>query len=107
MKHLKLFIENKSMPSIFTKQVVYSVDCSDLASFIEDLYGKNPEIEACLEMGHDETFEIGVDSEEFERLEFDKWIKKQEYSRSEVYMLMNKLAFDGHIENGDYLIKTY
>lgn len=108
MKYLKKFItESVNMSSIFRKQVIYSVDCSDLSSLIQNLYGKNPEIEASLELGHDDDFEIEANSDEFVEKEFNNWLKEQEYERSEIYMLMNKLAFDGHIENSDYLIKTY
>ena len=75
MKYLKKFInESVSIPSIFRKQVIYSVDCSDLSSLIQNLYGKNPEIEACLELGHD--FEIEASSDEFVEKGFNDWIKK-------------------------------
>lgn len=111
MKHLKKFNEGKKnkvkMSDIFTKKVIYSVDCSDLSSLIKKLYGNNPEIEACLELGHDDDFEIEANASEYDEKEFRKWEKKPNWERSEVYMLMNKLAYDGHIEDGDYLIKTY
>jgi len=106
MKHLKLYNENIEMPSIFTKKIVYSVDCSDLASLIQKLYGKYPEIEASLELGHDETYEIEANAEEFSENEFQSWLNIPKYQRSEIYMLMAKLSLDGHIIDGDYLIKT-
>ena len=106
MKYLR-GINESEMSSIFTKQVVYSVDCSDLAALIEELYGQYPEIEASLELGHDDTFEIGAYGSEFDEREFNNWLKSPSNSRSEIYMLMNKLVYDGHIEEGDYLIKTY
>lgn len=110
MKHLRRINEMVNMPSIFKKQVVYSVDCSDLASLIKKLYGHDPQIEASLELGDDDTFEIEAIASEFEdksQREFDAWKIKPRWRRHEIYMLMNKLAFDGHIEDGDYLIKTY
>lgn len=82
MKHIKLF-ENMNTNSIFRRKVVYSVECGDLSDLIIKLYGKNPEIEASLELGHDDIFE------------------------REIYMLMHKLAFDGHIEDGLYLIEVW
>jgi hypothetical protein len=106
MKHIKHF-ESANMSPIFKKQVVYSVDCSDLSELIGKLYGHYPEIEASLELGHDDTFEIEANAEELDEEEFNEWLKKPHHERFEIYMLMNKLAFDGHIENGDYLIKTY
>lgn len=103
---IKKFNEN-TMNSIFTKQVVYSVDCSDLSALIQKLYGQNPEIEASLELGHDDTFEISANASELDEEEFKKCANKPSHSYSDIYMLMNKLASDGHIIDGDYLIKTY
>lgn len=95
------------MSPIFTKEVTYSVDASDLAYLINNLYGQDPEIEASCEMGHDDIVEIGADSGEYDDDDkFKKWLNKREYQRSEIRMLMHKLAFDGHIEDGTYLIKT-
>lgn len=94
------------MSDIFTKKTIYTVDCGDLSALIEKLYGQYPEIEASLELGHDDDFEISADSGEYDESEFNEWKSKPSWSRSEIYMLMNKLAYDGHIENGDYLIKT-
>ncbi len=102
---IKKFNETK-MSSIFKKQTVYSVDCSDLSGLIRTLYGKNPEIEASLELNRDDTFEIEANAGEFVQKEFDKWRTKPSWDRSEIYMLMNKLAYDGYIVDGDYLIKT-
>lgn len=111
MKHLKLYESVVKMPSIFKKQVVYSVNCSDLSSFIIKIYGRDPEIEACLELGDDSTFEIEASASEFvnsdQEDEFAQWLKKPKWYRSEIYMLMNKLSLDGHIVDGNYLIKTY
>ena len=112
MKHLKKFnkiIENNNskMSDIFTKKVIYSVDCSDLSALIQKLYGHNPEIEACLELGHDDSFELSANANEYDDNDFNDWKNKPNWERSEVYMLMNKLANDGHIDDGDYLIKTY
>ena len=113
MNNLKKFNENMNMsnsfvtqPSIFTRQVVYSVDSDDKSSLIQGFYGRNPEIEASLELGHDDTFEISANGDELDEVEFNQWKVKPVWQRSEIYMLMNKLAFDGHIKNGDYLIKT-
>lgn len=104
---IKLFEEyNTQMPGIFKKKVIYSVDCSDLAEMIERLYGRDPEIEASLELGHDDFFELEANAKEFDQSSFDSWSKKPDWSRSEIYMLMNKLAYDKHIEDGDYLITT-
>lgn len=103
MKHIKLF---ESMNSIFRKKVVYSVECSDLADLIQKLYGQDPEIEASLELGHDDTFEIKARASEFDENEFNRWKQRRSFERSEIYMLMNKLAFDGHIDDGLYLIKV-
>ena len=107
MKIKKFNENNQTQPHIFKKQVVYSVDCSDLEYFIKNLYGKYPEIVASLELGDDDTFEISASSTEIDEKEFNRWISRPSHSRSEIYMLMNKLASDGYIENGDYLIKTY
>lgn len=108
MKHLKQFESNEfKMNPIFTKQVVYSVDSSDLAGFILNIYGRDPEIEASLELGHDDTFEISANADESDEDDFNEWLKNPRYDTSEIYAIMNKLAADGHIENGDYLIKTY
>lgn len=104
---IKKFNESAEMPDIFTRQIIYSVDASDLATLIEDLYGRDPEIEASLELGHDDTFEISANAMEFNEKDFVEWLKKPSWSRSEISMLMNKLAADGHIVDGDYLIKTY
>ncbi len=106
MKHIKLF-ENMSTNGIFRKKVVYSVECGDLSDLIQKLYGQSPEIEASLELGHDDIFEIEALASEFNEDEFNKWLQKRSYSRSEIYMLMNKLAFDGHIEDGLYLIEVW
>lgn len=95
------------MKNIFEKKVVYSVDCDDLSDLIKDLYNINPEIEASLELNDDGTYEIEANSDEFDQNEWSKYIIKQKYSTSEIYNLMNKLAFDGEIDNGTYLIKTY
>ena len=112
MKHLNKFNEAKKekkvkMSPIFTKKVIYSVDCSDLSALIRKLYGQDPEIEACLELGHDDDFEISANASEHDEDEFLEWQKKPNWGYSEPQMLMNKLAYDGHIEDGDYLIKTY
>ena len=106
MNMIKKFNETK-MSSIFKKQTVYSVDCSDLAGLIKLLYGHDPEIEASLELNDDDTFEIEANASEFNQAEFDKWRVKPRVERSEISMLMNKLSYDGHIVDGDYLIKTY
>lgn len=106
MKHIKLF-ENMNTNSIFRRKVVYSVECGDLSDLIIKLYGKNPEIEASLELGHDDIFEIEAKASEFDENEFNKWLQKRSYSRREIYMLMHKLAFDGHIEDGLYLIEVW
>lgn len=106
MKHIKLF-ENMSTNSIFRKKVVYSVECGDLSDLIRKLYGQDPEIEASLELGHDDIFEIEAKSSEFNENEFNNWKQRRSFSRSEIYMLMHKLAFDGHIEDGLYLIEVW
>ena len=98
------------MPSIFQEIKGYEVDASDLANFIEEKYGRSPEIEASLEMGHDDTKEIFADASSYDSREDDEfyqWLESPEHSYSEIMMLMNKLAFDGHIETGTYYIKTY
>lgn len=105
LKHIKLF--ESQMSEIFTKKTIYSVDASDLAGLIQNLYGQDPEIEASLELGHDDTFELEANSDEYDESEFLSWSNHPDYSRGEIYMLMHKLAYDGHIENGDYIIKTY
>ena len=113
MKHLTPFNENQKMNTnpIFRRKIIYSVECSDLSSLINKVYGKYPEIEASLELGDDDTFEIEANAGEFvnsdQEDEFAKWLVKPSYERSEIYMLMNKLAFDGHIVDGNYLIKTF
>lgn len=103
---IKKFNES-NMSNIFKKKVVYSVDASDLAELISELYGNDPEIEASLELGDDDTFEISADSGEFDESEFEEWSNGPDYSYGEIRMLMNKLAHDEHIVNGTYLIKTY
>jgi hypothetical protein len=104
MKYLKLF--ESEMNSIFRKKVVYSVECGDLSDLIRKLYGQDPEIEASLELGHDDIFEIEANSNEYDDVEFQNWTRRRSYSRSEIYMLMNKLAKDGHIIDGQYLIQV-
>jgi hypothetical protein len=110
MRHLKKINENLKMPSIFQEVKGYEVDVSDLADFIKEKYGKSPEIEASLEMGHDETREIFADDSSYspdEDDEFYQWLESPDHSYGEICMLMNKLAFDGHIESATYYIKTY
>lgn len=110
MKHLKRINEGFKMPSIFQEVKGYEVDSSDLADFIEEKYGKSPEIEASLEMSGDDTKEIFADASSYrsgEDDEFYQWLEDPEHSYSEIMMLMNKLAFDGYIETGTYYIKTY
>ena len=49
------------MPKIFQEVSGYEVEASNLAHFIKEKYGKRPEIEASLQMGHDDTCEIFAD----------------------------------------------
>ena len=94
------------MLPIFKKRVIFSVDSYDLAKLIREKYGKDPEIEACLEIGHDETVEIEACGDEYVEEDFISWKQHQKISSSEIYMLLNKLAYDGIIEDGNYLIET-
>jgi len=95
------------MNPIFKKKTVISVDCSDLADFIKEKYGQDPEIEASLELNDDDTFEIKANASEADEDAFNKWKANRQIEYSEIWMLMDKLAKDGHIEDGTYLIKTY
>lgn len=110
MKYLKRINENVKMPSIFQEIRGYEVDAHDLSQFIKQKYGKAPEIEAYLEMGHDETKEMFADASGYDSNADDmfyQWLGKPKYCYSEISMLLDKLAFDGHIETGTYYIKTY
>jgi len=94
------------MNSIFKTITIHKVDCGDLSDLIQNLYGRNPEIEASLELGHDDDYAISACADEADENEFAKWKEKPSFSTSEIYMLMNQLAKDGHIVDGDYLIQT-
>jgi len=55
------------------------------------------------------TKEIFADASSYdsdEDDEFYQWLESPSHSYSEISMLMNKLAFDGHIESTTYYIKT-
>lgn len=110
MKHLKRINENDNMPSIFQEVKGYEVSADDLSYFIQQKYGKSPEIEASLEMGHDETREMFADSGSYDSDEDDvfyQWLERPKHSYSEISVILNKLAFDGHIESTTYYIKSY
>lgn len=110
MKHLKKINESVSMSPIFKEVKGYEVEADDLAGFIEGKYGKSPEIEASLQMGHDDTCEIFADSGDYGSEEdeiFYQWLENPEHSYSEISTIMNKLAYEGHIESTTYYIKTY
>ena len=110
MKHLKRINENISMSPIFQEVKGYEVDASDLSDFIESKYGKSPEIEATLEMGHDDTREMFADAGDYGPDEdeiFYQWLEKPKHCYSEISAILNKLAYDGHIESTTYYIKTY
>ena len=95
------------MKNIFTKQTIYTVEAGDLSELIQDIYGINPQIEASLELGHDDNFQIDADGDEFNEEEWNDYIIKQEYERDEIYNLMHKLCLDGHIVKGVYLIQVW
>ena len=87
MKHLKRINENISMPGIFQEIKGYEVDADNLSVFIKEKYGKMPEIEASLEMGHDETREMFADAGSYNSDEDDvfyQWLEKPKYCYSEI-----------------------
>ena len=94
------------MDTIFKKRTVISVDSGDLSDLIENLYGQNPEIEASLELGHDDTYEVSANASEADEVAFAEWKENRSISYHEIPMLMNQLAKDGHIEDGNYLIEV-